>query len=127
MFQCISICLNAFIDIVIGISPSYLHCHVFAMHTHLHICFSLYTMTYFPTCYTITFLLSMPIDPFQLSYNLFLFSTSIHHPTFHIPHSTFHVVTGCMEPKLIVKKCLKKYFHFYLFISIVVKLELVLI
>jgi hypothetical protein len=38
---------NVFVDIVIGISPSHSHYSVFAMHTHLCICFSLSTMTPF--------------------------------------------------------------------------------
>jgi hypothetical protein len=59
-------CLNVFLDIVIGISPSHSHCNVFAMHTHLHIFFSLYTMIPFPTCYTTTFLFFIPFDPFKL-------------------------------------------------------------
>jgi hypothetical protein len=54
MFQCISMCLNVFIDILIGILLSCSHCNVFAMHTHIHIFFSLYTMTPFPTCSTTT-------------------------------------------------------------------------
>jgi hypothetical protein len=49
-------CLNVFINIVIEILPSHSHCNFFAMHTHLHIFFSFYTMTPFPTCYTTAFL-----------------------------------------------------------------------
>jgi hypothetical protein len=75
------------------ISPSHSHCSVFAMHTHLHICFSLYTMTPFPTCYTTTFLF------FHAHWPIPTFIQSI--LTFHVytitPHSTFHVVTGCAE------------------------------
>jgi hypothetical protein len=85
------------------ISPwSYLHCNIFATHTHLHICFSFYTMTPFPTCYAITFLY------FHAHWSIPIFIQSI--LTFHIytspyiPHSTFHVVTSCVqsivEPKL---------------------------
>jgi hypothetical protein len=89
MFQCISMHFNVFGCIF------YWHlnwnftitfsCNVFAMHTSLHIFFSPYTMTPFPTCYTITFIFSIFVNPFQLSYNLSLLFTSIHHPTFHIP------------------------------------------
>jgi hypothetical protein len=77
------------------ISPSHSHCNVFAMHTHLHICFSLYTMTPFPTCYTTTFLFfraHWSIPTFIKSILTFHVYTSPH-----IPHSTFHVVTGCAE------------------------------
>jgi hypothetical protein len=111
MFQCISMCLNyliVFIDIVIGISPSNSHCNIFAMRIHVHICFSLTTMTTFLTCYTTTFFSSIPIDLFQLSYNLkknyisiliFYIYTSLHnpHPTSHIPYCTFDFVTSCVE------------------------------
>jgi hypothetical protein len=45
VFQCVEKDLNVYIDIVIGISPSYSHCNVFAMCTHIHVCFSLSTMT----------------------------------------------------------------------------------
>jgi hypothetical protein len=94
MFQCISMCLNVFLDIVIGISPSHSHCNIFAMHI-LHIFFSLYTMTPFPTCYTTTLLFfhsRWSIQTFIQSILTFHVYTS-----FHIPHSTFYVVTGCAE------------------------------
>jgi hypothetical protein len=77
------------------ISPSLSHCNVFAMHTHLHIFFSLYSMTPFPTCYTTTFFF------FHFHWSIPTFIQSI--LTFHVytsphfPHSTFYVVTGCAE------------------------------
>jgi hypothetical protein len=72
------------------ISPSLSHCNIFAMHTHLHIFFSLYTMTPFPTCYTTTFLF------FHLSWSIPTFIQSI--LTFHI-YTSPHIlcVTGCAE------------------------------
>jgi hypothetical protein len=73
------------------ISPSLFHCNVFAIFTHLHFFFHS-TMTPFPTCYTTTFLFSIPVVPFQPLYNLSLLFTSIHHPMFHIPHSMSSLV-----------------------------------
>jgi hypothetical protein len=70
VFQCVKKYLNAFINIVIGISPSYSYCNVFAMHTYVHICFSLSTMTTFLTCCTTILFSPIPIDLFQLSQNL---------------------------------------------------------
>jgi hypothetical protein len=67
------------------ISPSHSHCNVFAMHTHLHIYFSLYTMTPFPTCYTTTFLFFHAHWSIPTFIQFILIFTSIHHPTFHIP------------------------------------------
>jgi hypothetical protein len=105
LFQCISMCLNVFIDIVIGISPLHSHRNVFAMHTHLQIFFSVYTMTPFPTCYT-----TIIFFPFHWSIPTFIQSIKkLHinpyfshlyitpHSTFHIPHSTFHIITNCVE------------------------------
>jgi hypothetical protein len=87
----------------------YRHCnwihHHFLIVTFLpctpnYIFFSLNTMTPFPTCYTTTFLFFHSHDPFQLSYNLSLFFTSIHHRTFHIPHSKSSLVARSIaEPK----------------------------
>jgi hypothetical protein len=86
MFQCISMCLNVFIDIVIGILSWHSHCNVFAMYTHLHIFFSPS-----PICYTTTLLFfhshwSVPtfIQSMKELHINFYF-TSIHHLTFHIP------------------------------------------
>jgi hypothetical protein len=70
VFEYLSVYLNVFIDIIIGISPSHFHCNVFAIYTHLYICFLLSTMTPFPTCFTTTLFSHVSIDPFQLSYNL---------------------------------------------------------
>jgi hypothetical protein len=77
VFLCVWKYLNVFINIVIGISPSYFHSNVFAMCTLVHIHFSLSTMTTFLTCYTTTFFSSIPIDLFQLSYNLWKYYISI--------------------------------------------------
>jgi hypothetical protein len=108
MFQCISMCLNVFIDIVIGISASHFHCNVFAMHTHLHILFftlyndSLLNMLYH---YTLFFPFPLICSNFhtifkRITYQSLLF-TSIHHPTFYIPHSMLLlVVRSIVEPKL---------------------------
>jgi hypothetical protein len=72
------------------ISPSLSHCNVFAMHTHLHIFFSFYTMTPFPTCYTTTFLF------FHFCWSIPTFIQSIltfhNYIPLHIPHSTFHIL-----------------------------------
>jgi hypothetical protein len=70
IFQCISMHLNVFINIVIGISPPYSHCNVFTMHTHVDIYFLQYTVITFLICYTTIFFSAIPIDYFQLSYNL---------------------------------------------------------
>jgi hypothetical protein len=104
-------CLNVFIDIIIGILPSHSHCNVFTMHTLLQIFFSLYTMTPFgpfQTCYTTTLFLfhshwSVPtfIQSMKKLYINFYFM-SIHHPTFHIPHSISSLVVWSIEePKLL--------------------------
>jgi hypothetical protein len=105
VFQCIGKCLNVFINIVIGVSPSYFHCNVFAMCTHVHIHFSLSTMTTFLTCYTTTLFFSIPINLFQLLYNLWKNYISIF--TFHIyiiPHILHSmsslVVRSIAQPKL---------------------------
>jgi hypothetical protein len=91
---------NVFIDIVIGISPSHSHCNVFAMHTDLHIFFSLYIMTPFPTCYTTTFLFfhsRWSIPTFIQSILTFHVYTSLY-----IPHSMSSLVAWSIaEPKFI--------------------------
>jgi hypothetical protein len=75
VFWCIWKYLNVFIDIIIGISPSYSHKNIFAMRTHVHICFLLSTMTTFLICYT---------------------------TIFHIPHSMSSLVAqSIVEPKYI--------------------------
>jgi hypothetical protein len=110
IFQCVWKYLNVFIDIIIGISPSYSHCNVFTMCTHIHICFSLSTMTTFLSCYITTFFSPIPINLFQLSYNLWknyissFHFMSINHPAFHIPHSMSSlVVRRIVEPKFYSK------------------------
>jgi hypothetical protein len=60
----ISMCFNEFTYIVIGISPSHSCYNIFAVRIHLHICFSLSTMTTFLTCSTIILFSPIPIDPF---------------------------------------------------------------
>jgi hypothetical protein len=92
-------CLNVFIDNVIGILPSHSHCNVFAMHTHLH--FFFHSIQWLPSQHAIPLhsFFSILVDSFQLSYNLSLLFTSIHHPTFHIPHSMSSlVVLSIAEP-----------------------------
>jgi hypothetical protein len=91
VFQCVWMYLST----LYWISPSLSHCNVFAMHTHLQVFFSLYTMTPFPTCYTTTFLFFHSrwyIPTFIQSTLTFHVYTSPH-----IPHSTFYVVSGCAE------------------------------
>jgi hypothetical protein len=103
MFQCISMCLNVFLDIVIGISPSHSHCNIFAMHTHLHFLFILHNDSLPNMLYHYIFIFPFPLisSNFHTIYEKnsyqFLLFTFIHHHTFHVPHSTFHVVTGCAE------------------------------
>jgi hypothetical protein len=86
LFQCISMCLNVFINIVIEFH------HHFLIVTFLP---CLYTMISFPTCYTTTFLFfhsRWSIPTFIQSILTFHVQTSPH-----IPHSTFYVITGCAE------------------------------
>ena len=96
---------NVFINTIIGISPSHVHCNVSAMHTHLHICFSLYTMTSFPTYYTTTFLFfhaHWSIPTFIQSILTFHIYTSPH-----IPHSMSSLVARSIaEPKLCFIECI---------------------
>jgi hypothetical protein len=103
------------------ISPSLSHCNAFAMHTHLHIFF--HSIQWLPSQHAIPLrsFFSIPVDPFQLSYNLSLlfasilpynlslFFASIHHPTFHISHSMSSLVARSIaEPKLVVNNdCIK--------------------
>jgi hypothetical protein len=93
VFHCISMCLN--VDIVIEILPSHSHCNVFTMHTHLHIFFSLYTMTSFPTCYTTTLLFfPFPLirSNFHKIYKKITYQSLLHiYTSPHIPCSTFHI------------------------------------
>jgi hypothetical protein len=102
--------LNMFTNIVIGISPLHSHYNIFVMCTHIYICFSLSTMTPFPTCF-ITILFS-PISLIHFNFHTFyknityqfLFFMFIHHPTFQIPHYMLSVVVwSIVEPKLIIK------------------------
>jgi hypothetical protein len=90
---------NVFTDIVIVISLSHFHCNVFVMHAHLQFCFSLSTMTSFPTCFTNTLFFPVSIDPFQFSCNLWkkLCKNSCFPHLFITPHSTFNIVFGCTE------------------------------
>ena len=82
-------CLNAFIDIIIE------------FHHHFLI------ITFLPCQHAIPLrsFIFIPVDPFQLSYNLSLLFTSIHHLTFHIPHSMSSlVVLSIVESKLYIYK-----------------------
>jgi hypothetical protein len=96
MFQCISMCLNVFIDIVIE------------FHHHILI------VTFFPCRFFFTLYNdSLPnmlyhyilFFPFLLIHSNFhtiypYFFMFIHHPTFHIPHSMLSVVARSIaEPK----------------------------
>jgi hypothetical protein len=95
-------CLNVFIDIVIEFH------HHFLIVTFLP-CTPTYTfffhsIQWLPSQHAIPLrsFSSIPIDPFQLSYNLSLLFTSIHHPTFHIPHSMSSLVARSIaEPKFL--------------------------
>jgi hypothetical protein len=95
MFQCISMCLNVSIDIVIGISPSHSHSNIFAIHTHLHVYFSFYTMTPFPTGYTSTLLFfhsHWSIPAFIQSKKKYISILTFYaYTSLHIPHSIFHI------------------------------------
>jgi hypothetical protein len=102
VFQYISMGLNVFINIVIGISSSHSHCKVFAMHIHLCIFFftlyndSLFNMLYH---YIPFFLFPLIRSNFHTIY-MSLFFTTIHHFTFHIPHSMSSLVArSIVEPK----------------------------
>jgi hypothetical protein len=58
---------------------------------------------------------SIPVDQFQLSYNLSLLFTSIHHPTFHIPYSMSSLVARSIaEPKYIYILYFLYYLNYYL-------------
>jgi hypothetical protein len=109
MFQCISMCFNVFIDIVIGISPSHSHCNVFAM-----ACTSTYTffftlhndslpnMLYY---YTLFFPFPLICSNLHTIYEKitcqYLFFTSTHHPTFQVPYYMSSLVArSIVKPKL---------------------------
>jgi hypothetical protein len=84
--------LNIFINIVIGILPSHSHYNVYAMRPHLHIYFSLSTMTPFPICLPLPHFLPFPLihSNFHticksITYQFVLF-TFIYYPILHIPH-----------------------------------------
>jgi hypothetical protein len=95
--------LNVFIDIVIEFH------HHFLIVTFLP-CTPTYTFFFhfiqwlpFQHAIPLHSFFSIPVDPFQLSYNLSLLFTSIHHPTFHIPHSMLSLVARSIaEPKFVV-------------------------
>jgi hypothetical protein len=73
--QCISMCLNVFIDIVIGILPSHSHCNNFAMHTYLHILFTLHNVSF----------------PNMLYYYIIFFPFALIRSNFHTIYDTFHI------------------------------------
>jgi hypothetical protein len=99
--KCLSINLNVFIHIIIGISPFYFHYDNFATCIHLYICFSLFTMTPFLTCFTTTIFSHVLVDPFKLSYILWKYCKPIYtfytYTSPHISHFVFHVVIGCAK------------------------------
>jgi hypothetical protein len=92
MFQCISMCLNVFYWHCNWISPSHSHCNIFTMQKPTHLFFTLYNdslpnMLYH---YIPFFLFPLIHSNFHTIYPYFshLYIT---------PHSTFHVVIGCIE------------------------------
>jgi hypothetical protein len=101
VFECIQMYLNVFIVYVNGISPSHSHYNVFTIHTHLHIFFSLYRKTPFPTCYTTTFFFShshWSIPTSIMIQSMKKLHINPYFPRLYItPHSTFYVITGCTE------------------------------
>jgi hypothetical protein len=59
-------CIHSiFTDIIIGIFPSHSHYKIFAIHIHLYICFSLSTMTTFPTYFATTSFFAFPLICFN--------------------------------------------------------------
>jgi hypothetical protein len=93
IFECI---YSIFIDIVFRISSSYSYCIIFSIFTHLHIFFLLTTMTTFLYYYIL-------FSHFHWFVSTFIqFIKKLHiNPYFSrlyiTPHSTFHVVTSCVE------------------------------
>jgi hypothetical protein len=107
-FNAFVVCFNVFIDIVIGISPSHSHCNVFAIACTSTYTFFFHSTQWLPSQHAMPlhFFFSIPIDPFQLSCNLWkiayqsLLFTSTHHPTFQVPHSISSLVAHSIaEPK----------------------------
>jgi hypothetical protein len=103
VFECIYGVLNVVTNIVIRISPSHSHYKVFAMCTHLYICFSLSIMTPFSNM-----LYHYPLfSHFHWSIPTFIQSIKILHINSYFSclyitsHSTFLVVRSIAEPKLI--------------------------
>jgi hypothetical protein len=86
------VCLNVFIYIVIGISPSHSHYNFFAMYTYLHIFFTLYNGSLPNMLYHYIHFYPFPLicSNFHTIYPYFSHLCII-------PHSTSHVVTGCAE------------------------------
>jgi hypothetical protein len=105
VFHYISMCLNVFIDIVIGILPSYSHCNVFIMHIHLHFFFFILHNDSLPNMliyYIIFFHFHWSIPTFiqsleKLHINPYFVYTSFHiaHSSllrlYIVPHCTFHI------------------------------------
>jgi hypothetical protein len=117
VFKCIRKYLNIFIDIIIGISPSYFHCNIFTMHIHVHICFSPSTMTTFLTYYTTILFSPIPIDLFKLSCNFWnnyisIFTFHIYTSSYiHIPHSMLSLVAWSIaKPKLKIQMTMSMFF-----------------
>jgi hypothetical protein len=102
VFECLSIYLNVFTNIIIGISPSNFHYIVFAMCIHLYICFSLSTMTPFPTCFTTTLFSHVPIDLLCVFFWMIMVTTNLgsncHYNTLSYSLSPL-VARSIMEPK----------------------------
>jgi hypothetical protein len=78
------------------------------MYTHLHIFFSLYTMTPFPTCYTtLFFFFPFPLihSNFHTIYPYFSRLYITPHSTFHIPHSMSSLVARSIAELKFCKLC----------------------
>jgi hypothetical protein len=98
---CISMCLNVFIDIVIGILPSYSHCNVLTMYTQLHFFFTLHNDSLPSMLYHYIIIFPFPLihSNFHTIYEKITYQSLLHiytsphipHSTIHIPHSTFQV------------------------------------
>jgi hypothetical protein len=95
VFQWVWKYLNVFIDIVIGISPSYVHCKDFVMCTFA---FTIHN-DYLPNMlyhYNLSFHSHWFVSTF-LQFMKKLYINAYFSHLYIILHSTFHVVTGCAE------------------------------
>jgi hypothetical protein len=121
-------CLNVFIDIVIEFHHHFLIV-TFLPCTPTYTCF-FHFIQWLPSQHAIPLhsFFSIPINPFQLSYNLSLLFTSIHHPTFHIPHSMSSlVVRSIAEPNLNFIMFLRLMWKIFIIIFTIILLSLLLL